>query len=480
MTNGTGHPPRKRGRPRRSQATNFATSAETIDISRISGALGPRIGAKLRQARTLRGLTQQDLAQDTFSKSYVSAIEHGKIKPSLRALVYLAERLSVPVAYFLNEQRGEDELAAAFASLSPAAISIAEFKLTQAEHQIGEHSAAALELLSALDVATLSSTQRLRHALLIVRANVALNDTLATQIALQQANELAVRLGDAETGYRLRLLAGANEAQAGKNQAAVQSYRELIPAIASGAIKDPSLQLAVYTGLGNTLRKLGRDDEAAAAYKSALAAAQLGDSVDQLSTSLWQLSESYGQAGHLDQALSYATRSVALRDASDNICHVIDIYTNLAEISQQAGDWAAARAHFEAALIVAEQLRNDHSCAEVLHSLARLMFRHEQLTDDLLKQAADYANRALDKARHTDEGALLGKALVVVGMVQNAQGQADASDKSYADAFAQLKQAKSDATLGDAYFEYAQILRKRGDNLRAGDYLQQAYLLRQS
>jgi transcriptional regulator with XRE-family HTH domain len=49
-------------------------------------------------------MTQQDLAGEYFSKSYLSAVERGKMTPSLPALRLLAQRLEVPLAYLLGEQ----------------------------------------------------------------------------------------------------------------------------------------------------------------------------------------------------------------------------------------------------------------------------------------------------------------------------------------------------------------------------------------
>ena len=124
-------------------------------------------------------------------------------------------------------------------------------------------------------------------------------------------------------------------------------------------------------------------------------------------------------------------------------------------------------------------MRADHQCAEALHGLARLVFKRDKMNDDLLKQAEDYANRCLEYASKAADDTLLGKALAVVGLVQETEGDSAASDKSYQQAIARLKQAQADAALSETYFEYAQLLRKRGEVRRAGEYLEQAYLLRQ-
>ncbi len=57
---------------------------------------GRTIGDNIREHRLHQGLTQAQLASPRFSISYISAIERGKIRPSLKASVFLARQLNVP------------------------------------------------------------------------------------------------------------------------------------------------------------------------------------------------------------------------------------------------------------------------------------------------------------------------------------------------------------------------------------------------
>src|SRR6476661_1735082 len=59
------------------------------------------LGQRLRQARRQRGLTQDAIAQPEFTKSYVSAVERGKARPSLKALELMARRLGIPMSELL-------------------------------------------------------------------------------------------------------------------------------------------------------------------------------------------------------------------------------------------------------------------------------------------------------------------------------------------------------------------------------------------
>jgi transcriptional regulator with XRE-family HTH domain len=109
------------------------------------------IGERMRQARIAAKLTQEELAGTTYSKSYISAVERGKMTPSLPALGMLAERLGVSLAYLLGEEtiqagakapeeQAEDRLQAA--QLHEAELMVQEGRYEEAiAHfvQIGQH-----------------------------------------------------------------------------------------------------------------------------------------------------------------------------------------------------------------------------------------------------------------------------------------------------------------------------------------------------
>src|SRR5258708_37030856 len=73
--------------------------AETANVGKT---VATRVGKNIREVRTKLGLTQAQLAAPEFSISYISAIERGKIRPSLKALSILAKRLDVPLTFLLE------------------------------------------------------------------------------------------------------------------------------------------------------------------------------------------------------------------------------------------------------------------------------------------------------------------------------------------------------------------------------------------
>ncbi|OLC56364.1 MAG: hypothetical protein AUH85_06455 [Chloroflexi bacterium 13_1_40CM_4_68_4] len=62
------------------------------------GAALRDLGERIRAARGAAGMSQTQLGSPHFTRAYVSAVELGKIRPSMRALDFLAERLGMPIA----------------------------------------------------------------------------------------------------------------------------------------------------------------------------------------------------------------------------------------------------------------------------------------------------------------------------------------------------------------------------------------------
>jgi transcriptional regulator with XRE-family HTH domain len=64
------------------------------------------LGARIRQTRTQKGITLQELSDRSgLSKGFICQLENDKASPSLQALEKLASGLSVPIAYlFLTDE----------------------------------------------------------------------------------------------------------------------------------------------------------------------------------------------------------------------------------------------------------------------------------------------------------------------------------------------------------------------------------------
>ena len=64
------------------------------------------LGQRIKEARTALDLSQEALAKGICSRSYISGLESGKIRPSAENLQHIAHRLDKPLSYFLPDERG--------------------------------------------------------------------------------------------------------------------------------------------------------------------------------------------------------------------------------------------------------------------------------------------------------------------------------------------------------------------------------------
>lgn len=83
-----------------------ATRARRHVVVVDNSALAKAVGGRIRRARQAAGLTQRELAGDRYTPAYISALETGSAKPSMAALHYVAERLSVDVRSLVGTDGG--------------------------------------------------------------------------------------------------------------------------------------------------------------------------------------------------------------------------------------------------------------------------------------------------------------------------------------------------------------------------------------
>lgn len=60
------------------------------------------LGQKIKAIRKEKGLTQAELVEDRITRNQLSLIENGINNPSISTLEFIAQRLSVPMSYFLS------------------------------------------------------------------------------------------------------------------------------------------------------------------------------------------------------------------------------------------------------------------------------------------------------------------------------------------------------------------------------------------
>lgn len=95
------------------------------------------IGFRIRAARQARQMTLAELGGTDLSRSFLSLVERGKSRISLRALTIVAHKLDLPVSFFLDQPGAG--LSETLRPESPAEVAVRVLRQTDHELTIEVH-----------------------------------------------------------------------------------------------------------------------------------------------------------------------------------------------------------------------------------------------------------------------------------------------------------------------------------------------------
>lgn len=282
------------------------------------------LAQRVRSARLTAKLTQQQLAGETYSKSYISAVECGRLMPSLQALVVLAERLGVPMAYFFGELgAGSPEERGVLLPPSPKRkhqprAEIAVLTLDAAESALWQgQPTTALRLLHAPGAPpeALPLLERPRWYRYVGWAMLQQEDPSAALVVLEQGLRLAETLHKsaslAEEAEWLRFLLGESYRSLELPEVALEHHRRGLRAWRAGVVTDPALVLRLFQAFVMEALALGRSQEAVECYTDAIQVAQQVEDPLHQGQAYWELALAAKARGDVRPATRYFQRALA-------------------------------------------------------------------------------------------------------------------------------------------------------------------------
>src|SRR5688572_20716313 len=145
------------------------------------------VGARIRSLRTAKGLTQAQLAEPQYTKAYISMLESGRTRASMKALEHIAGVLGVKPADLLGGQ---------------AAPAAPQYALVEARRLLEQgRGADAIPLLEQLEEGLTPQDQVVRLRYLAAAHNAAGQAKQAFPL-VERAQRMAELLGDTEEQVR--------------------------------------------------------------------------------------------------------------------------------------------------------------------------------------------------------------------------------------------------------------------------------------
>ncbi|MGZ6256571.1 MAG: tetratricopeptide repeat protein, partial [Candidatus Limnocylindria bacterium] len=340
-------------------------------------ALAQQIGARIRDARKRSGLTQQQLAGDRYTKAYVSALETGIARPSMVALSYLAERLSLPASHFLDEQNPTWSRLAVDMTLAA-----------------GDWQAAADGYASLLDIPLddLGRAEVLRgRAEALARLDRGKDAVTAAAEAARLFGSLGRVSDEALARYWLAygLYLSDQEADA---QSLLSSLLERVRA---GLKVEPDFEMRLLMALAAVASR-GGDFARSLTYLET--ARGLADDLDDRRRAmfLFNLAISYQETGDLEAAIRTGTQGLALLRSAGAVFESAQIENTLAIAYLSSGNIQRAAELADEARAAFQEVGDDRFLCAVLDTDAQVALAQERFED-----AASIARRAMEMAQAT-------------------------------------------------------------------------------
>jgi tetratricopeptide (TPR) repeat protein len=437
-------------------------SMPSLETTNVGKAVAARVGTNIREVRTKLGMTQAQLAAPEFSISYISAIERGKIRPSLKALSILARRLDVPLTFLLEgtPAGAAEARAVGYSPADAGPDQRIDVDLLQADVLIQQGAfAQAQELLEPIQPERITTDQVYRLYLLRGQVHLGANEYQEAVVDLRSALSQGESLNDSEYTERARNLLGKAYFSLYNYTLAMENHLRCNTAIEQGLVTDPVFSLEVFSNLANDYFRLGDLDRAVTYFRRAI---DLLDSMDRDSKSFaqkyMQISQHYKSIGKIVMARDYAMRSLALYEMRDEQRLVGMTHQRLGKTFEKQDNLDEAEHEYQQAIAIESELNDPVSASICYTSLAELLLKR-----DKVDEAEQQAQEALSFAQNADDAQTQGQALIALAQIRHKKGDFAAEDQFFTQALNLLESANADDIAAGAYFRYANMLEERGE-----------------
>ncbi len=417
------------------------------------------LGERLRKARTQAGLSQGQLGAPHFTRAYVSAVELGKIRPSVKSLEFIAAKLGKPTAYFMEEQGAEEDR-----RLRELAVREVTALLTRAT------APKALERASQLLDSSTSPAEigRLRLYIATARNFLSLGPQALGDLAV--AERLARQLNDDRLAGAIAYQTAIALRLTGEHQRARGILESLLSRLEASPTPDPPMRVKLLKDLGAIAYDLGELDAASGYYNAALEwSKDIGD-VAGLVSIYHGLALAYRGRGDLDAATGYLQRALGATEVANDLGYAATLHNALAIIAAERGHMKSAYEHVDRAIAIARVNGPAAYVPHYLNTKAECALRMDDL--DTARTFAMDASSEAAASRNERAGAA---ARIVLADIEAKLGNLDQSSRHLKEAVAKYRAINARSELGEVFMRLSKLAQRRGLTREASDYASQAY-----
>jgi len=412
--------------------------------NQIRSAMTAGVGARIRSLRTARGLTQAQLAEPQYTKAYISMLESGRTRASMKALEHIAGRLGVQPSDLLG------------GSPSPAAP---QFDLLEARRLVEQGLGAdAIPILETLEEGLTPADQLIRLRYLAAAYNLTGAAKQAFPL-LERAQRMADVLNDAPETIRIKAVLAATYAKTYAYEDAVRLLREIVLACDEGVITDPTFHFRRLSDLAVILTNQRQPKQAMPIYERAIALAEQFSDRRSIGIMYAGLAKTHHLQGDVELAIRYNQRSLQVYEEISALDQVACTLDNIAVQYAEYGNRERARESLVRAARIAEEIKRDSTLASIRTTEAEITGKADPA------EGMELAQRSLKFAKKVDQIDAQVRSLVLIGELKM-KGSETTARRSFQEA-RQLAEERAPHLLRMIFDRWSHAAEASGDSEEA-------------
>ncbi len=402
------------------------------------------VGARIRSLRTAKGLTQAQVAEPNYTKAYISMLESGRTRASMKALEHIAAVLGVKPADLLG---------------GVAAPGTPQYQLLEARRCIEQQRAAdAIPILEALEEGLGASDQLVRLRYLATAYNLTGQPKQAFPL-IERAQRMAELLADEEEKVRVNAVLASAYSRTYAYEEALRLLRDIVAACEKGIPNDPAFHFRRLVELALVLTNLRQPKQALAAYERAVTLSEKFPDRPALGNLYAGMAKTYQDEGDLEAAIVYNQKSLQIFEELGLFDQVACALDNAALLYAEYGNRERARECLTRAAALAVEIQRDGTLASIKASEAEVMAKVDP------KHALEMAQEALKFARKVDQPDAQVRLLVLLGELRLTSNAA-AARRSFQEA-RQLSEENAPHLLRVIFDRWSHAAESTGDSEEA-------------